>query len=916
MPATASAERVAPVAIPALGLLVPTKFTAPQPLESWVAREHLVARLVAAQDARLLLIVAPAGFGKSTLAMQWLAAEQQQALPAAWLTLDEHDQHGRRFLAYIAAAVEQAVPGALTTTRGLIGASEPPPLYVIIQALLVELSALPARLTLVLDDYHTVQSSVVQQSVGYMLRHLPPTCRLVLLSRVDPPLPLARLRAERQVIEIRAADLRFNADETAVLLAHLSAAEPGAALVTAVQERTEGWPIAVQLAGLVRTGAQSLDQVLRLTSRQVAEYLGDEVFDRQPVERQRLLLVLALPERFCAELCAALLGRPDDVIVAESLLEQLLADNMLLIPLDAQGRWYRFHPLFRDLLLRRLRLKGEADDMRLLHRRAADWLAQAELPMEAVPHFLAAGAEDSAASLVERQILAEMGRGASNSVVGFWLALLPEALIKRRPGLALCDVRRASLNLDLPAIEAGLARLETLLAEQQAGLTELPWPAFPADHAALIAVMLCWQGHLAEALDSIHSALEQGTRLVPPAQLAIFLGLVYAGTGRYAEGIALVGRDASSPLARLPQELARHVQSICLCGMHLHTGQLDALARDASLLLQTLSLLELGDIPASYPHYCLALAAYERDELATATVHFGAITRLKYQVNATTYMSAIVALAQIAIAQGMLEAAAGYAAEAQAVASTVGGDFLRYQALACALHLALARGETDAALYSAALIDRDVHLGFSIWFATPRLSRARALIAGGDPAQLAQAETLLAECRAEIEPLHNTRVLVAVLALQALLQDAQGTREAALATLEHAVALAAPRGFVRTFRDLGPRLEPLLHILAARGVAPTYLARLITPETAPSMPTAPLPAVVRPPQFAETLTQRETQVLALLAERWSNHEIAEQLGVTVNTIRKHISTIYDKLGVSSRREAVTAARALGLLPQQ
>jgi LuxR family maltose regulon positive regulatory protein len=889
---------------------VPTKFTQPQPLAGWVPRERLAQQLAAASDARLVLVVAPAGFGKSALVVQWLAV---QGGPVAWLTLDEHDQNGLRFFAYLAAAVERAVPDALPTTRSLLGAPEPPQLYVIIQALLVELSALPSPLTLVLDDYHTLQSSVIQQSMAYLVRHLPGNCRLVLVSRIDPALPLARLRAERQLVELRAADLRFNEDETTQLLERLGSAEPSATLVAAVQQRTEGWPVAVQLAGLIHASATSLEQVMRLTSRQVAEYLADEVFDRQPVARQRLLVALAVPERFCAELCAALLGAPEDVVAAEALLDDLLAANLLLLPLDAEGRWYRFHNLFRDLLLRRLRLSGLAAEEQLWRLRAAAWLADAGLPAEAVPQFLAAGAEDRAATLVEHQIVAELGRGASNSVIGFWLALLPDALLTRRPGLALCAVRRASLSLDLPAIEAGLANLETLLAEQRPEPAEPPWQEFAADHAALIGVKLCWQGHLTEALDVLHNALVQGTRLVPPTQLAIFLGLAFVGTGRYPEGAALVSGDGSPLLVHLPPELARFVQGVCLCAMHLHTGELAALTRDATLLLETISRLALGDTPASYAHYCVAMAAYERNDLAVAAHHFGAISRLKYQVNATTYMSAVVALAHIAIAQGMDEEAAAYAAEANDVAAAIGGDFLRHQARACALHLAMARGEIGTALRDAGLIGRDVHLGFSIWFETPRLSRARALLASGSPADLEQAELLLSECRAEVELLQNTRLLIAVLALQALVQEARGLRETALATLERAVTLGEARGFIRTFRDLGTRLEPLLRLLQARGVAHAYVALLTSSEPEALPQAAILPSVVRTPQFAETLTPREAEVLILLAERWSNQEIAERLGVTANTVRKHASTIYDKLGVSSRREAVVAARALGLL---
>ncbi|MCS6883676.1 MAG: helix-turn-helix transcriptional regulator, partial [Chloroflexaceae bacterium] len=268
-------------------------------------------------------------------------------------TLDEHDQDPLRLLAYLAGAVEHAAPGALPATLDLLNAPRPAPLYTVLEAFLAELAALPGGLTLVLDDYHALSSAPVHQLTAYLLRHLPPACRLALISRTDPPLPLARLRAERQLAELRAADLRFTPAETVALLTALEGAPPDPDRAAALHQQTEGWPIALHLAALARADGRVAGALSGRARRQIAEYLAEEVLARQPADLQAALPALAVPERFCAGLAAALLGASEHA--GERLLERLEGANLFLMPLDGEGRWHRFHALFRDLLQRRLR---------------------------------------------------------------------------------------------------------------------------------------------------------------------------------------------------------------------------------------------------------------------------------------------------------------------------------------------------------------------------------------------------------------------------------------------------------------------------------------------------------------------------------------------------------------------------------
>jgi LuxR family maltose regulon positive regulatory protein len=892
-------------------LLVPTKLTPPQTRAGWVRRERLLTLLGARGEAQLTLVVAPAGFGKSTLVAQWLGGQMGAGRGPAWLTLDEHDQEVGRFLAYLAGAVSRAAPAALVTSAPLLAAPEPPPPYIVLQALLVDLSALAEGLTLVLDDYHMVRAEAVHQAVGYLLRHLPPSCRMVLLSRSDPPLPLARLRAEGQLAEVRAAELRFTLEETGALLAGLLGGRPEAARVSALHEQTEGWAIALQLAALV--GAEGGGQSDGRATRQIAEYLADEVFDRQPEALQQALLALAVPERFCAGLCAALLGTPGELARAEGLLEQLVRANLFVLALDEQGHWYRFHHLFRDLLLRRLRLTGGQAGLGELQRRAADWLAEAGLGEEAVRLYLSAGDEEAAGALVERQLLPEMGKDVAGGPPGYWLRLLPAGLIGRRPGLALIVARLTVFSMDMTDFQASLERVDALLANADASSSVPLWPTFQADLLALRGILCYWQGRPADTISYMRAALALGPTRALTVQSLLQLGLAYVGSGAYAEGIRLVEAGQPEVAGALGDQGSLFKHS-CLAAMHQLAGELASQADEARRLTETVVARAGGDLWVGYAASSLGLVAYERSDLAAAAVHFGVLANRKYRVSYPGYMSGVIGLALVAAARGAFAEADTLVAEALSFAEEAGGAFLRHQALGCAVRVALARGDVPAALSSAEMIGPDMHLGLSLALETPRLSRARALLAAGDGASLAQAESLVAACLAEVEPLHNMRLLIACLAVEALLRQAQGRRAEALASLERAVGLAAPRGFVRTFVDLGPGLEPLLHALAASGVATSYLKGVLGAHgPRPASADRPLAPALRP-QLPELLTPREFEILGLLAERWSDKEIAERLVIAPNTVRKHTSTIYDKLGVRTRREAVGAAQALGLLP--
>lgn len=901
-------------------LLVPTKLAPPRPHPGAIRRERLLHRLGVAPATRLTLLIAPAGFGKSTLAAQWLLEHTRDAsgapLPYAWLTLDQYDSDPLAFLAYFAAAIERAVPGAVPQALALLRAAEPPTPAIVLQALLVDLNGRQAPLILVLDDYHLVTAEAVHHTVAYLLRHLPDPIRLVLLSRVDPPLSLVRLRAERHVTELRALDLRFTAEEAEALLTALRNGKPDPAYAAELYRQTEGWAIALQLAALVQLDGMA-QGALSSVKHQLAEYLTEEVLAVQPADVHDALLAFAVPERFCAALGAALLGVPDDPLRAESLLEQMLSANLLLTPLDDEGGWLRFHPLFRELLVRRLRLLRDPAAIQALQLQAAAWFADARQYPEAIRLYLEADAGEAAGALVERILHRELGRdlALSNVPPTYWLNLLPTPLIDARPGLLLIKARIAAFQMDVAAALASLERVQTLYVPLKQRGAEPPWPSFDGDLAIVQGIVLYYAQR---APADIIALLWQGLRLggVPSlvASALAFLARAYAAAGRYGEGVRLL----SDPTAVAPG-VAVHVEPLvrhtALCMVHEHEGRIANLADEAQQFTLTIALTRPKGNWALFAAAFRGRAAYEQARLEAAATDFAEVREQKYRTNAHTYVGCLIGLGQIAVAHGRLTDAELYAHEARAFADEMRGGFVRNEALGFAVRMALIRGDRAAALRVAEQITTETHLGTRAWYAIapPQLSQAAAWIAVGDAAHLERADEAITQVIAAVEPVRNVRPLIAALLMQARSMHVRGRTAEALLLLERVVIRAASLGLVRTILDCGPELQPLLRQLHQRGIEPAYLQRLI--DGYQVAPAADVRAPITPvgPVLPEMLTQREIEILGLLAERWSDKEIAERLVIAPNTVRKHTGAIYAKLGCSSRREAVQIAQSLGLV---
>ncbi|MDW8391372.1 MAG: LuxR C-terminal-related transcriptional regulator [Oscillochloridaceae bacterium] len=403
----------------------PNKLTPPLLHSGLVWRKSLLERLNCSPTRPLTLVTGPAGSGKSTLAAQWLlsafrATEHLAApgslhqpgasrSPVAWLNLDERDQDPLNFLRWVTVAIDQVAPGLLATSNRLLLASDPPSLDAAVEFLLLELHNTTAALTLVLDDYHSITAGAVHPLLTYVIHHLPAHCRMVILSRSDPPLAVSRLRAQWQVTELRADDLRFSEAETAALLVTLTGRTPPGELVATLQQESDGWISGLRLLALAHHATPGR---LNQARHQIKVYLSREVFNRQLREIQRALLALALPWRVCSDLGAALLGRPNETVYVEDLLERFERNNLFMIPLDPDGQWHRFHRPFREVLLHRLHHSSDHGlNVQQLHRRAAQWFAAAGLLEEATFHAALSADEEPIYTLtVQRRYAASNAR--------------------------------------------------------------------------------------------------------------------------------------------------------------------------------------------------------------------------------------------------------------------------------------------------------------------------------------------------------------------------------------------------------------------------------------------------------------------------------------------------------------------------
>jgi LuxR family maltose regulon positive regulatory protein len=907
-------------------VLVATKFHVPR--AGFVPRPRLLTRLTGGIERGLTVVCTPAGFGKTTLLGDWVRRGRR---PAAWLSLDAGDNDPVRFWRYVAAALDRIRPGLREQVAAMLDGLQQPSLEAVAIAVINELSppAAGAEVALILDDYHLIEAPPVHASVTFLLDRLPPELRMVIASRADPPLPLARLRARGQLAELRADDLRFTLGETAAFLREATGVDLPAASVAALQERTEGWAAGVQLAALSLQGqADPAGFVATFAGghRYVLDYLTEEVLARQPERVVQFLLETSVLDRLCAPLCDAVTGRAD----GQELLEQIDRANLFVVPLDEVRRWWRYHHLFADLLRARL---GQEQPERLpeLHRSAAAWHEEHGFADDAVRHAVAAGDASWAARLVERHVEALLRR-SEGATLGRWLSALPTECVRARARLCLAQAVSAVLAGRVEAVEPLLADAEHAFAasgdephEPSVGRALSVLANVPASIVFLRAELARLRGDAARAVACDREAL---THLTKGDWLLRSLVAWNLAVADWLHGHLAEAERALADVAAERKAAGEGFLAVVVCrdlGQVQHTqGRLDAALHTYQQGLETASGVGRQPPHVGMAHVGLAVVLYERDELDAALEHATRGIALCQQLAFTQSLAnGFGMLARIRQAQGDPAGALEAIGQAERVGVSPQVVALLNPVPVWRARLLLARGQIAEATRwvgerGLAVTDEPSY---------PRegeyLVLARTLLAAGEPGR---AHALLARLHAQAAAQQRIGSVIEVRALQALAYAAGGDKTAALTAMAEALSLAAPEGYVRVFVDEGEPMARLLGRLAAAQRAgevasrtaapPRYvdrLARAFQPRDTRAASSRTTRGTAAMAGLIEPLSDRELQVLALLATGRSNQQIADELVVALDTAKKHVGRILDKLGAANRTQAVARARALGLL---
>jgi LuxR family maltose regulon positive regulatory protein len=895
--------------------LLETKYRAPRRRSNAVGRPRLDSRMTGPDAPTLTLVSAPAGFGKTTVITEWLARATTAGHITAWLSLDPRDNDPTLFWSYLTASLGSA---------GAIGADAPAllqvpqtPIDAVVTTVVNELNQLERDVVVVLDDYHVIESAQVQQSVLLLLEHLPPRVRLVVATRSDPPWPLGQWRARGDLVEIRAVDLRFTADEASDYLADAMGLAISADDVAALEGRTEGWIAALQLAALSMQGRDDIAGFIEEFTgddRYIVDYLVEEVLQRQSPDDREFLLRTSVLDRLSGSLCDAVTGATG----SKARLDALDRANLFLVALDDRRHWYRYHHLFADVLRARL-LDERPDDVALLHRRASAWFDQHGERSEAIRHAIAAADFERAAELVELTVPL-MRQTRQEATLRGWLDALPDELLVSRPvlRLALAGAWMASGQLERAA--ALLDEIEQSIAADTGtgGPTrlvvddELEFRRLPAQVALYRAAMALVAGDLDATTSQAQRALEvvDGDDHLGRGAATALIGLARWTAGDL-EGAQRLYADAIASL-----EAAGHLSDALGCRLTLSDIQT---ARGR--LGEAMSTVEVGLAATegrgtvrgtADMHVAIADLLRERNDLDGALHHLEAGRALGDAMGLPRYPHRWnLAMSGVRRAQGDLDTALGLVATA---ARLYNGDYSPDVRPVAAVEARLRIAAGDPTSARRWVVDHGITTDDELTYLREfeHLTLARALLVRAATSSSSdgggELSRFLERLLADAEQGGRAGSAIEVLALQALHAHAMGDLDTALARLETALERAEPEGFVRVFLDEGAPMTALLRTAAARGARSERARALLAAADRVEPPGGPRTQT----GLVDPLSARELEVLRLLRTDLTGPEIARELLVSLNTMRTHTKAIYLKLGVNSRRAAVSRADQLGL----
>jgi LuxR family maltose regulon positive regulatory protein len=900
--------------------LLETKLHVPRGGRGLVPRQRLRERLSAGAGSALTLISAPAGFGKTTLLTEWLAAGPGKGPAAAWLSLDEADNDPSLFWKYVVAALRSVAGKEVGVGALSLLESSQAPIDAVLTALINDLFAVSDDVILVLDDYHVIEAPEVHDGVVFLLEHLPPRLHVVIASRADPPFSLARWRGVGGLTEIRAADLRFTAEESATYLDGAVGGVLTAQDVAALDQRTEGWIAALQLAALSMQGRDDLQSFIAGFAgddRYIVDYLVEEVLQRQSEDVRQFLLQSSILDRLSGPLCDAVTGQAN----GGATLLTLERANLFLVPLDDRRRWYRYHHLFADVLRAHL-LDEQPDEVAVLHSRASGWFERNGEPAEAIRHALAAEDFDRAANLAELAIRA-VAQARQEATMRGWLKVLPAEVVRVRPVLTVGFAGALLLAGEFGGVEERLRDAERWLSMTRsegraAGMVvadEAGFRSLPGTIEAYRAALALIRGDLLGATTHARRALELSPaedHLIR-ASAAGVLGLAYwasgdleAGFEAYSEcvdGLRRVGHIADIFGCSIALADIRRTQGRLRDAMRIYEHALQANEPDRPVVRGTADM-----------YVGMSELYRERDDLKTATELLGRSKELGEHLGMPQNRYRwLVAMARIREAEGDARAAVELLDEAER--AYVGDFFPNVRPVAAMKARShLLQGEPAEALAWAAERGLSAHDDLSYLREFEHVTLARVLLAlhrtERSESSLQDAARLLDRLLAAAESGGRTGTVIEILTLQALTHQTHGDMPAALVSLERAVGLAEPEGYVRIFTDEGAPMGSLLRALASQGSAGRYARQILAISS-----TADHDRPSKQP-LLDPLSERELDVLRLLGTDLSGPEIARELVVSLNTVRTHQKHIYAKLGVSNRRAAVRQGDELKLLSQR
>jgi LuxR family maltose regulon positive regulatory protein len=909
--------------------LLQTKLDIPPIRPELVSRPRLIEQLNAGLVRKLTLISAPAGFGKTTLVSEWVhkAGAHGDAHPhVAWLSLDQDDNDPARFLAYLIAA-SRTIKDSLG--KGMLSAlqsPQAPSAQAILIPLINEIAAVSGSMILVLDDYHLIEAPAIHDALTFLLEHLPPQMHLVIGTREDPLLPLARLRARGQLTEIRAADLRFTSPEAAEFLNRAMGLDLSAEDLAALEARAEGWIAGLQLAAVSLQGRKDASSLIRSftgSHRYVLDFLIEEVLDQQPASVQTFLLQTAILDRLTGPLCDTLTGQDN----GQQTLEMLDRANLFIVPLDDERRWYRYHRLFGDLWRQRLH-QTQPEQVSTLHRRASLWYEQNGFADEAIEHAFTAQDFERAVYLIENVVDAMWGQD-KHRLARRWLDKLPTELVLTRPHLSVFLARHlfASGQQDaaeraLQAAEQALGPHSDLAAQPSLGVQDqlagTDRKRLLGRIAATRSSMASYRSDASGIFPHAHQALEhlpeqdvfwRGIAAMALADAYVFQGQYIKAHRTYLEASELIrlldnpylSLNVSGRLALTLRSLGRLQQVIDLCPQQLEFARKSGIsqAEPAGWLLAIWgeTLAEVDDLDG----------AIDRAKTGTELVRRGSdVAMLTW-----SYMC----LTRVLFSRGDLAGAEKIVTETERIArESIVPLWVTNSMAAWQVRIWLAQDKWDEALQWMQKRRLDPDTALTYVGALEYLALARILIAHE---QYDDAIGLLERLLEPAETGGHVSRAIEILNLQALAFHARGDTTQAMSRLERALANAEPGGFIRTFADEGPPMARVLYEALSREIAPHYVRRLLAafPSAEPEQAVPPI-ATPGPGELVEPLSERELEVLELIADGLTNPEIASRLFLSLNTVKAHTRNIYGKLDVHSRTQAIARSQALGILPRQ